>query len=133
MAETTASTNEIKSKIQKGVPPSIAITTNTFTQFFNIVLPTTPVAHNYLLVASIEYANGNGGTANEFAVRIMNGAVQEFILYHDCHTGTYFTSSSFTTIHSTTGGTLNVQAYSQAAGRGTTSRGMWVAVDLGVA
>lgn len=133
MAITKATSDEVSSKIQKGVPPSITITANTFTNWFAITLPTTPVPHNYLIVGSIEYANGNGGTANEFAVRIMNGATQEFILYHDCHAGTYFTSSSFMHIQSSSGGVLNVHAYSQAASRGTTNRGEWMAIDLGVA
>lgn len=125
--------NTIKAKYQTGTPPSITITTNTFTQLMALTVPVTSVPHVWLLITSIEFANGTAGSANEFATRYMDGATQYAIMYHDCHAGTYFTSSTLHAPLVSSGGTINVQVYSQQASRGTTARGTWTLIDLGVA
>lgn len=134
MAETKITPDEVKTKYQTFVPPSITIIANAFTQLQAITLPATTVPHVYLVISSIEYANGNGAASNEFAQRIMNGAgSQVSILYHDCHTGAYFTSSTLNYPIVSSGETINIQVYSQAASRGTTNRGNITVVDLGAA
>ena len=134
MAETKVSTDEVKAKVQSFVPASITITTNAWSQLQAVTLPTTTVPHTYLFMCSIEFANGNGGSANEFSTRIMNGVgTQTAIMYQDCWAGTYFVSSCLVSPITSSGETVNIQVYSQAASRGTTNRGMITVVDLGAA
>lgn len=135
MATTKVTSDESVMRIvAQGVPASVAITTNTFTTFNTITIPTTPVAHNYLVIASVEFANASGGTSNEFALRILNNsAVEVMIQYHDCHAGTYFTTSTINYVHQASGGVITLQAYSQAAGRATNGRGRYTVIDLGPA
>lgn len=126
--------DNITATFQTGVPASVAITTNGWSTFATIVLPTTTVAHKYLIMSSVEFANSSGGSANEFATRFLDGVGAQFaIIYHDCHTGTYFTSSTLHAVKSSTGETIVMQGYSQAAGRATNSRGAWTVIDMGIA
>lgn len=134
MATTKVPVSKITPKYQTGKTASVTITTNGWTDVASIVLPTTPVPHVYLIITSIEFANGAGLSSNEFATRYMDGASSQFaIVYHDCHSGTYFTSSTLNAPIVSSGETVKIQGYSQQASRGTTSRGNWVCVDLGVA
>lgn len=134
MAITKTTPNESTTKILQVAPSSVAIPTNGWVTCGSLTIPTTSVAHNYLIIANIEFANASGGVANEFAIRFMDpNAIQFAIQYHDCHAGTYFTTSTLSYVYSTTGGIIAVQAFSQAAGRATGNRGNFMIVDLGVA
>lgn len=134
MAVTKVTPNESTTKILQMTPNSLTIPTNGWVTAGSLTIPTTAVAHNYLIICSMEFANASGGVANEFAVRFLDpNALQIAIQYHDCHAGTYFTSSCLTYVYPSTGGIIAVQGFSQAAGRATNSRGNFMIVDLGVA
>ena len=96
------------------------------------ILPTTPVAHKYSVVAVFEF-NNSAGTSGDFSGSIYLGAVLQNANYWSAASGTYFNTVPVTAIVVASSGTISFQGAKTGTNQANTTRSNYTVIDLGVA